>query len=220
MMFSPPFAIAFACVAVVLIVWAARSGSRHKGAADRQHDAATVEARRLEAADPDRRLVAQSRSFGVQLDLAADTVTAQGQAAGRFTGSLARVETEGQLTARVTVTRLVAFGFLAFGARKKVDQRVLYLTVEGDGFQLVVRLNPTKGTLARQFAAAYNTRSGALTQTPAPTGVPGIASELESLAKLHADEALTDEEYATAKARLLGTSQPPAARSEPEDRRW
>lgn len=80
------------------------------------------------------------------------------QGAGPLRGAHARVETAGQVTSRVSATRLVALGPLGLLARKKVDNRELYLTIEGDGFFIVQQLDAaTDGLSARQFAARINT---------------------------------------------------------------
>jgi hypothetical protein len=53
------------------------------------------------------------------------------------------------------------------------------------------------------------------TRRPAPRAA-GTTNELERLADLYGREALTDEEFAAAKAKILGTSPvPPRARREP-----
>jgi hypothetical protein len=205
--------LAIVVVALLLLgVWASR-GDEVKSAAQQRREAEAAERERLGITEADHQLSKRARAFGLVLDTHADTVSVTGQASGRFTGSTARVETEGQLTSRITVTRLVTLGVFALGARKKVDNRELYISIEGDGFQLVVKIAPTFGAQARQFAAAYNTRSGAMAAT---TTGDGTAAELERLAKLHSDGALTDVEFATAKARLLGT---PLPAPQPEDQR-
>ncbi|MBS2962585.1 hypothetical protein KGA66_05970 [Actinocrinis puniceicyclus] len=193
--------IGLVLILVLTILWYVRAGNE----ADQR--AATARAagagqQPLGRTDPDHNLAQRAREFGVVLDLAADTVSVAGQARGRFTGSVMRIETEGQLTSRITVTRLVTLGVFALGARKKIDNRELYLTVEGDGFQLVRKIAPTLGDQARRFVAAYNTRSGALAKQPA-AGARDLAGELERLAKLHSDGGLSDREFVVAKARLL-----------------
>lgn len=203
----------FVVIVLLLAVWASR-GDKVKSAAQQKREAEAAERARLGISDADHQLAKRARAFGLLLDTHADTVATRGQAAGRFTGSRATVQTEGELTRRFTVTRLVALGFVGLGAQKKVDNRELYITIEGYGFQLVVKVAPTFGALARQFAAAYNTRSGAMATNATPVGA-GTADELERLAKLHADGALDQSEFAAAKARLLGTTQ----QSEPEDQR-
>lgn len=206
--------IGFVLILAFAIVWWRRDG----GASDQRAAAARAADTRHEQllrTNPDYNLAARARAFGFALDPRADTVALGGQGTGRYSGSIMRVETEGELTRRITVTRLVALGFLGLGAQKKVDNRELYLSVEGDGFQLVASVDPALGPQARQFAAAYNTRSGALAKQAArPVDVAG---EIASLAKLHTDGALTDAEFAAAKARLLGMQT--SRQFEPEDER-
>lgn len=83
-----------------------------------------------------------------------DTKTGEG---GPVAGARATVETSGQLEKRVTATRLILTGPLAFGLRKKNDSRKLFLTVEGEGFAFVVEVDPKRERQAREFAAKINT---------------------------------------------------------------
>lgn len=200
-------------VFALVFVWWKRDGGESDRRIAAERAAARQHQQRLRA-DPDYNFTARARAFGFTLDLGAGSVTIAGQGTGRFAGSVMRVETEGQLTSRITATRLVALGVFALAARKTVDDRQLYLTVDGDGFQLVSKVDPTLGAAARQFAATYNTRSGGLAKQPTPGA--GTSAELERLAKLHADGALTDQEFAAAKARLLGTH---VSQGGPEDQR-
>ncbi|MFE0021894.1 hypothetical protein [Amycolatopsis sp. NPDC059021] len=85
-------------------------------------------------------------------------VTYKGQAVA-LAGARATVETAGQIERRVTATRLVALGLLAFAAKKKRDSRELYLSVESSDGMLVAAIDPAKGEAARQFAARINTRA-------------------------------------------------------------
>lgn len=75
---------------------------------------------------------------------------------GPAAGARATVESSGQLERRVTATRLILTGPLAFGLRKKKDSRQLFLTVEGDGFAFVVEVDPKRERQAREFAAKIN----------------------------------------------------------------
>ncbi len=47
-------------------------------------------------------------------------------------------------------------GPLAFGLRKKKDNREVFLTIEGDGFGFVQKVNPSDQKAARDFAAKLN----------------------------------------------------------------
>lgn len=79
-------------------------------------------------------------------------------------GTAATVQTAGQLRERTTATRVAAGAILAgpLGAvlgglfRKKIDDRTLFLTIEGDGYAWVVEVDIKEERQARQFAAALN----------------------------------------------------------------
>jgi len=87
-----------------------------------------------------------------------------GEDGGPLAGASARVETAGEIDRRVSGTRLVLMGPLALLAKKKVDHRELYLTIEGAGFSIVKQLDPDRdGLAARQFAARVNAKA---TQIP------------------------------------------------------
>lgn len=198
----PTAAIIAIIVVVLLVLWAVVGGGRRdKAVAAARRKAAEVE--KHAAADPDWGLMHEAAEFGITLDIPADQVTAPGQAAGRFTGSMMRVETYGQINRRVTATRLALIGVFALAATKQQDDRELYLTVEGDGFQIAARVEAALTPVAREFAAAYNTRSGALTSTANGSSSGGVAGQLAELGRLHDDGKLSDDEFAAAKAQLL-----------------
>ena len=189
-------------IVTALVYWAVvGGGNRDKDLLRIREETAAFQRRAKD--DPDWAFTEHAKTLGLTIDLPADTVTAPGQADGRFTGSLLRVETLGQINRRVTLTRVALVGIFALAAQKKEDDRELYLTVEGDGFQIAVRVEPQYAEGARRFAAAYNTRSGGLAKTD-PTATAGIASQLADLGRMHAAGQLTDDEFATAKAQLLG----------------
>jgi hypothetical protein len=83
-------------------------------------------------------------------------------------GAQARVESEGELTSRVTMTRLVGLGIFAFGAKKKVDNRKFYLTIEGDEDVIFFKVDPKLSTSARMFAAKVNSLSKQASASAAP----------------------------------------------------
>jgi hypothetical protein len=55
------------------------------------------------------------------------------------------------------------------------------------------------------FAAGRASRGQAPAAQPAPPAVPDLAARLRDLADLHATGALTDEEFAAAKAKLIAS---------------
>jgi hypothetical protein len=110
------------------------------------------------------------------------------------------------------------------------NDRELYITIEGDGFQIALAADPKKQAEARAFAARYNTlaarqAAGREKESAAPVdavvsaepvpSMPDVVERLERLAGLARDGVLTPDEFAAAKARLLGQpapqDQPPPA---------
>jgi hypothetical protein len=69
----------------------------------------------------------------------------------------------------------------------------------------------TQTTSHQQPQPMQPTSTVSTPQNPAPAN-PSLAAELERLAALHRDGALSDEEFATAKGRLLGPASVPAPR--------
>ena len=94
----------------------------------------------------------------VSLNQATKTITFAGQG-GSVVGVTATVETAGEITRRVTATRILATGVFALALKKKKDDRELYLIVEGETFSFAAECDPKQGSTARQFAAAINTVS-------------------------------------------------------------
>jgi hypothetical protein len=82
------------------------------------------------------------------------------------------------------------------------DQRDVYLTISGPGFEWSIRTDAVwSSRKARDFAALVNSRGSA----SAPAGAPvDVAGQLRQLAELHQAGELTAEEYAAAKQRALG----------------
>lgn len=84
------------------------------------------------------------------------------------------------------------------------DQKNVWLTISGPGFEWPVRTNAiVSSRKARAFAAAVNGAGS----TAGPAGGQGpavdVAGQLARLAELHSAGELTDEEYAAAKARAI-----------------
>jgi hypothetical protein len=74
------------------------------------------------------------------------------QGGGPVAGARASVETLGQIRGRRTVK---TFGL----HQKKIDEREVYLTIEGQGWEISVEVNAEDGAKAREFAARVNTAS-------------------------------------------------------------
>lgn len=95
-------------------------------------------------------------------------------------GLTARVEDSGTLNRRITATRLVALGPFALAAKKKQDDREVYLTVEGPDVAILrtvqMRNRPLAGTQAREFAAKLNLRSRQLAAGGGVSGEESAAS--------------------------------------------
>lgn len=100
------------------------------------------------------------------VSLYVDAITHDGSRRG-LQGVSASVESAGEITKRMTATRVIGGGLL-FGpagavigalAKKKRDDRELYLYVDGPDFQWVVPVDPTAGAVARAFAARINTEA-------------------------------------------------------------
>lgn len=73
-------------------------------------------------------------------------------------GAVARVESAGDASSRVTLTRVVGLGVFALAAKKKSGGGS-FLTIEGYGFAWVLEVEAKQAMKARQFAAAVNSSS-------------------------------------------------------------
>jgi hypothetical protein len=132
-------------------------------------------------------------------------------------GLVARVEEGGSVNRRYTVTRIVALGILAAGVPKKIDDRMLYLTIEGPETLIVheisVKKSPRIGPQARAFAAAVNQSAKAASATVAPLAADisdtesvesrSLSDRLRELAQLRDDGILSEAEYEAKKAQIL-----------------
>jgi len=128
------------------------------------------------------------------------------QGGGLIAGARATVDAAGQLTARITATRLVLTGPLALGMRKKVDHRELYLIVEGVGWAISVAVDPDQGAKARAFAARINAAgsvAAAAGSTEEPAAAVDIPDQIRQLGALRDAGLLTQDEFASKKTELL-----------------
>ena len=103
---------------------------------------------------------------GIVLNVKAGTIK-QGFKSGPLAGASARVDSGGGIDRRLSATRVVATGGLGLFWKKKVDHRESFLTIDGQGFSFVAKVNPKHNERARKFAAKIN---AAATQpgTPLP----------------------------------------------------
>jgi len=127
-------------------------------------------------------------------------------------GARATVDSAGAIDKRVTATRLILTGPLAFGLRKKKDDRELFLLVEGDGFGFVEQLDPKKQKDAREFASRLNAAASraaipgadAASGAPTATAEPSIPDQIRQLGQLRDEGLLTPDEFEAKKSELLG----------------
>jgi len=135
-----------------------------------------------------------------------DGVIASQFGGGPVAGARATVDTAGQLTRRITATRLALVGPLALGLQKNIDGRELYLLIEGQGWGISVPVPATRGAEARAFAVRINAASTAATSPPtATTQRPGddAVDQIRRLGELRDAGLLTDEEFEAKKTELL-----------------
>jgi hypothetical protein len=92
---------------------------------------------------------------------------------GPLVGMHASLETLEQARSRVTVTRLVALGVLAFAVKKHDRRRVLALTGR-DGFEAVLIVDSSDEVHLRQWVAWFNRQAG-LAEKKAEEGAPADA---------------------------------------------
>jgi hypothetical protein len=134
------------------------------------------------------------------------TIRAADGDGGPLDGARATVDTAGQLTRRITLTRVVLTGPLALGWRKKLDDRELYLVIEGEGWATSAAVDPKLGEEARAFAAKINaaaTRSST-EQRDASRDDSDPLQQLRALADLRDAGVITDDEFEAKKTDLLG----------------
>ena len=74
---------------------------------------------------------------------------------GPVKGAVARVEQGADIQRRVSLGRMAATGLLALRHKKLTGH--VFLTIEGDGFDIAVEVPAKKEADARKFAAKVNT---------------------------------------------------------------
>jgi hypothetical protein len=98
-------------------------------------------------------------------------IVGEGRPRARYplAGAHAAVEDVGQLSRRITLTRMAAFGVFSLALRKRVDDRSVFLSVTGPAVatvrEITVRHHPGARLQARQFATRLNAQSSALAQS-------------------------------------------------------
>jgi hypothetical protein len=125
---------------------------------------------------------------------------------GPLIGARAEVDTGGNLTRRPRVGYVLAFGVLGLAASKTVDERELYLSVEGQGFGFAIQLPPWRATEARSFASQLNgAQVGAAAQAPAavPSGAEDPFEQVRKLGELRDAKLISDDEFEAKKTEIL-----------------
>jgi len=130
---------------------------------------------------------------------------ADGSIGGSYAGVTAEVLTQGQITQRLTATRMLTLGVFALAVPKKSGNQTVLLSVTGDGFMFTFEsgaVESMKMRLLNTYAQRINNIAKTL-PTPTVASAPSVADEIERFADLHARGILTDEEFAAKKAQLL-----------------
>lgn len=83
-------------------------------------------------------------------------------------GLTASVEDSGTVNRRITATRVVTMGPFAAAAPKKLDDREVYVSIQGPGVAIVkavpLKSDPNAGARAREFVMVLNQRAQELAQ--------------------------------------------------------
>ena len=124
-------------------------------------------------------------------------------------GAQAEAIVNGQVTQRLTATRMVTLGVFALAAPKKTGNQTLYLKVCGPGYNFTYQHQSDVTRLAIQtfegLADTINTLAGhdASTANAQPTAAPSAADEIAKFAALRDQGVLSEDEFAVKKAQLL-----------------
>jgi hypothetical protein len=123
-------------------------------------------------------------------------------------GAQATTVINGQITQRLTATRMVTLGVFALAAPKKTGNQTLALKVSGPGYNFTYQHQGDVNRAAIQrfdaLADTINTLSQRVTpQSPSEPGTGSVADELTKFVTLRDQGVLTEEEFATKKAQLL-----------------
>ena len=112
------------------------------------------------------------------------------------------VEGPDQLQKRVTVTRLLAIGIFAFAKKKASGESFLFAETKV-GTTVIIKFNKKSEPEVKALFAPFRNQLPSETASAAPANTD-VASQIEKLAELHAKGALTDEEFTSMKAKILG----------------
>ena len=124
-------------------------------------------------------------------------------------GVSSHLESGSELESRVTATRLLLVGPFAFAFKKKKGGEK-YITIDGSDFAMMIEVPRKQIKDAMKFVNSVN---NAAMKLPAETQAASsnlernsddVADQLSKIASLHDSGVLSDEEFATAKKRILG----------------
>jgi hypothetical protein len=106
---------------------------------------------------------AEAQARGVPVEIDGDHLVYRGQREP-LAGVRATVSAAGSVRSRPTATRFVAFsvmpgvpGLAALVAQKKIDDRELFLVIDGPDWQWAVKADPKRAASVHAFAAQINT---------------------------------------------------------------
>lgn len=147
-------------------------------------------------------------AFGFKLT---DTSIKKGLEKKSLSGVIARVESGSELQSRVTATRLLALGVFAFAAKKKKGGEK-YLTIEGPDFVWTAEVKRDKKDISKamNFVSQINNNAKLVTSQSVDTNELiednslSTADELKKFKELLDLGAITQEEFDTQKAKILG----------------
>lgn len=120
------------------------------------------------------------------------------------------VEGKDEVNRRVTVTRLLAVGIFAFALKKKSKDQEAYITLElTDGQEVILFVDnkapmALRAKLAKVISSVKQANVTSQSQVTHSTSHSGIADELAKLSSLKEQGVLTQAEFDSEKAKLLG----------------
>jgi hypothetical protein len=104
------------------------------------------------------RMRREAKKYGFTLDRDGTVTDRQDRRnTGHVSTARAAVETEGAIRDRFTVTRMVVLGVFALAFKKKTNDKQVFLTVSGDGFDFIAGpFGRRDEDDARKFAQRFN----------------------------------------------------------------